>query len=109
MALESREYAFVLIRQLCHETTKCAQRRAFLSSRLNAELTVGKMNRLPPSLLYLVVYNPTLKVDKSIELDDEDAEEQAHVLFYTANDHAVSKDRVLRQVGLAKALGNFTS
>lgn len=67
------------------------------------------MNRLPPSLLYLVVYNPTLKVDKSIELDDEDAEEQAHVLFYTANDHAVSKDRVLRQVGLAKALGNFTS
>ena len=67
------------------------------------------MNRLPPSLLYLVVYNPTLIPAKQPEDDDEDAEEQAHVLFYTANDHAVSRDKVLRQVGLAKALANFTS
>ena len=67
------------------------------------------MNRLPPSLLYLVVYNPTLVPEKQPEDDDEDAEEQAHVLFYTANDHAVPRDKVLRQVGLAKALVNFTS
>ncbi|KAL5536785.1 hypothetical protein ACEPAF_608 [Sanghuangporus sanghuang] len=69
------------------------------------------MSRLPPSLLYLIIYNPTLQPPDSTrsDADDEDAQEQAHVLFYTANDHAVSKDRVLRQVGLAKALANFTT
>ncbi|KAI5120376.1 hypothetical protein M0805_006898 [Coniferiporia weirii] len=67
------------------------------------------MNRLPPSLLYFVIYNPTLAASLTSRRDDEDAEEQAHVLFYTANDHAVSRDRVLRQVGLAKALVNFAS
>ncbi|KAH8108336.1 hypothetical protein DFH11DRAFT_1118345 [Phellopilus nigrolimitatus] len=67
------------------------------------------MDRLPPSLLYLVIYNPALSAPETARPDDEDAEEQAHVLFYTANDHAVSKDRVLRQVGLAKALVNFTT
>lgn len=67
------------------------------------------MSRLPPSLLYLIIYNPTLKPSDVIQEDDEDAQEQAHILFYTANDHAVSKDRVLRQVGLAKALANFTT
>lgn len=65
--------------------------------------------KLPPSLLYLVIYNPTLQPPQSASADDEDAEEQAHVLFYTANNHAVSKDRVLRQVGLAKAMANFTT
>ena len=62
----------------------------------------------PPELLYFIIYNPTLKpVDEALE-GDEDAEEQSHVLFYTAKEHAVSKDRVLRQVGLAKALVNFS-
>lgn len=67
------------------------------------------MSTLPPALLYLVVYNPTLAAVGSNDGDDEDAEEQAHVLFYTAREHAVTKDRVLRQVGLAKALVNFTA
>ena len=67
------------------------------------------MSRVPPSLLYLTIYNPNLKASGIATGDDEDAEEQAHVLFYTANDHAVSRDKVLRQVGLAKALANFTS
>jgi hypothetical protein len=67
------------------------------------------MNSLPPSLLYFVIYNPTLKPSQPLGEDDEDAEEQAHVLFYTAKEHAVSRDRVLRQVGLAKAVVNFTS
>ena len=40
--------------------------------------------------------------------DDEDAEEQAQILFYTARERAVSRDRMLRQVGLAKALVNFS-
>lgn len=60
---------------------------------------------LPPSLLYFVIYNPEIRQTDS---DDEDADEQAQVLFYTAKDHAVSRDRVLRQVGLAKALVNFS-
>ncbi len=52
---------------------------------------------------------PTHKhVGSDADDDDEDAEEQAQVLFYTAKDHAVSKDRVLRQVGLSKALVNFS-
>lgn len=71
------------------------------------------MASLPATLLYFVIYNPSLKpthkhLDSSNDDDNEDAEEQAQVLFYTAKDHAVSKDRVLRQVGLAKALVNFS-
>ncbi|KAF9245253.1 hypothetical protein BU15DRAFT_85596 [Melanogaster broomeanus] len=64
------------------------------------------MSRIPPSLLYLTIYNPTLRADISVT-DDEDAEEQAQILFYTSRDRAVSRDRMLRQVGLAKALVNF--
>ncbi len=64
------------------------------------------MTRIPPSLLYLTIYNPTLR--PSEPCDDEDAEEQAHILFYTSKERAVSRDRMLRQVGLAKALVNFS-
>ena len=66
------------------------------------------MSRLPPGLLYLTIYNPTLRPDAGISSDDEDAEEQAHILFYTARERAVSRDKILRQVGLAKALINFS-
>ncbi|KAH9940920.1 uncharacterized protein BXZ73DRAFT_88593 [Epithele typhae] len=65
------------------------------------------MSRIPPSLVYLTIYNPTLK-PTLLDPENEDAEEQAHVLFYTAREHAVSRDRILRQVGLAKALVNFS-
>ncbi|CDO75837.1 hypothetical protein BN946_scf184951.g35 [Trametes cinnabarina] len=65
------------------------------------------MSRIPPSLLYLTIYNPTLK-PSTLQPDDEDAEEIAHILFHTAREHAVSRDRVLRQVGLAKAMVNFS-
>ena len=70
--------------------------------------TAKPMSRNPASLLYLTVYNPTLKPTGPVPDDDEDAEEQAQILFYTARDRAVSRDRMLRQVGLAKALVNFT-
>ena len=70
--------------------------------------TAKPMSRISASLLYLTVYNPTLKPTGPIPDDDEDAEEQAQILFYTARDRAVSRDRMLRQVGLAKALVNFT-
>lgn len=66
------------------------------------------MSRLPPGLLYLTIYNPTLQPLGEITGDREDAEEQAHILFYTARERAVSRDKILRQVGLAKALINFS-
>ena len=65
------------------------------------------MNRIPPNLLYLTIYNPTLQPTEIIDADNEDAEEQAHILFYTSKERAVSRDRMLRQIGLAKALVNF--
>ncbi|EPQ56355.1 hypothetical protein GLOTRDRAFT_138110 [Gloeophyllum trabeum ATCC 11539] len=66
------------------------------------------MSRIPPGLLYLTIYNPTLRPPPTLEPHDEDAQEQAHILFYTARERAVSRDRILRQVGLAKALVNFS-
>lgn len=68
------------------------------------------MSRIPPALAYLVIYNPTLQPDPEEltgDRDEDDVTEQAHVLFYTARERAVSRDRILRQVGLAKALANF--
>ncbi|KAK2463566.1 hypothetical protein APHAL10511_004317 [Amanita phalloides] len=65
------------------------------------------MARIPPTLSYLTIYNPTLQSTRAIDDDDEDAEAQAHILFYTSKEKAVSRDRILRQVGLAKALVNF--
>lgn len=70
--------------------------------------TYDDMNRIPPCLLYLAIYNPTLSpIRESGDEIDEDAEEQAHILFYTSKERAVSRDRMLRQIGLAKALVNF--
>ncbi|KAG5643791.1 hypothetical protein DXG03_009614 [Asterophora parasitica] len=66
------------------------------------------MSRIPPNLLYLTIYNPTLQPPGPVQDGDEDAEEQAHILFYTSKERAVSRDRMLRQVGLAKALVNFS-
>ena len=66
------------------------------------------MNRIPPNLVYLTIYNPSLRSAHSPNADDEDAEEQAHILFYTSKEKAVSRDRMLRQIGLAKALVNFS-
>lgn len=66
------------------------------------------MSRIPPCLLYLTIYNPTLSLAPDAYTGDEDAEEQAQILFYTARERAVSRDRMLRQVGLAKALVNFS-
>ncbi|KAJ7698968.1 hypothetical protein B0H17DRAFT_1257950 [Mycena rosella] len=66
------------------------------------------MSRIAPNLLYLTIYNPTLSPSGPVATDDEDAEEQAHILFYTSKERAVSRDRMLRQVGLAKALISFS-
>ncbi|KAK7056380.1 hypothetical protein VNI00_002934 [Paramarasmius palmivorus] len=66
------------------------------------------MARLPPNLSYLTIYNPTLTPTGPVPKDDEDAEEQAQILFYTSKERAVSRDTMLRQIGLAKALANFS-
>ncbi|KZV94571.1 hypothetical protein EXIGLDRAFT_834893 [Exidia glandulosa HHB12029] len=66
------------------------------------------MNRVAASLSYLVIYNATLTAPENTADDDEDAQENAQILFYTASERAVSRDRMLRQVGLARALVNFT-
>ena len=65
------------------------------------------MNIIPPGLLYLTIYNPTLRPTDRIS-EDEDAEEQGHILFYTSKERVVSRDRMLRQIGLAKALVSFS-
>ena len=79
-----------------------------LAPATHSALKPTLMSRIPPGLLYLTIYNPTLHPDSDVSPDDEDAEEQAHILFYTARERAVSRDRILRQVGLAKALINFS-
>ncbi|KAG1746656.1 uncharacterized protein EDB91DRAFT_1118237 [Suillus paluster] len=66
------------------------------------------MSRIHPALLYLTIYNPTLRPSEEVSKDDEDAEEQAQILFYTSQERAASRDKMLRQVGLAKALVNFS-
>jgi len=67
------------------------------------------MSRVHPALIYLTIYNPTLRPSGNVSQDDdEDAEEQAQILFYTSRERAASRDKMLRQVGLAKALVNFS-
>jgi hypothetical protein len=65
------------------------------------------MNKVSAQLSYLVIFNPTLAPLSPTE--DEDEIEQAHILFYTSRSRAVSRDTMLRQVGLAKALINFSA
>lgn len=68
------------------------------------------MNKTAANLLYLTIYNPTLSSlrPRTDEEDEDDVQEQAQILFYTSKERAVSRDRMLRQVGLAKALVNFS-
>jgi hypothetical protein len=65
------------------------------------------MCKVPAQLSYLVIFNPTLA--PPLPTEDEDEIEQAHILFYTSRSRAVSHDTMLRQVGLAKALINFSA
>jgi hypothetical protein len=65
--------------------------------------------RNPPSLDFLVIYNKNLtSPPETTPDDDDDAQEEAHILFYTCRQRAVTRDRTLRQVGLAKALVSFS-
>lgn len=66
------------------------------------------MSRTPPSLEYLVIYNKNLPAPPDVSKDDDDAQEEAHILFYTCRPGGVKRDKMLRQVGLAKALISFS-
>lgn len=59
-------------------------------------------------VIVAIIYNPALRPTDGVADDDEDAEALAHILFYASKEKAVSRDRMLRQVGLAKALVNFS-
>lgn len=65
--------------------------------------------KLPPSLAYFLIYNPTISPEPHAERDsDEDAREESHILFYTSQDQVTSRDTMLRQAGLAKAINSFS-
>jgi len=66
------------------------------------------MSKVPPSLEYFVVYNKTLQASNTLSKDDDDAQEEAHILFYTCRPGGVKRDKMLRQIGLAKALISFS-
>lgn len=77
----------------------------------------------PASLSHLIIFNPTLTTLRTLpnqKQDDQDEEERdkdleddlreaAQILFYTSRQaNGVSRDKMLRQVGLAKGLMGFT-
>jgi hypothetical protein len=75
----------------------------------------------PPSLSHLVIFNPNLitpkipqnanegeEEERDKDLED-DLKEAAQILFYTSREAGgVSRDKMLRQVGLVKGLMGFT-
>ncbi|WVW84203.1 hypothetical protein I302_106233 [Kwoniella bestiolae CBS 10118] len=71
----------------------------------------GPSKIIPASLSHFVIFNPTIKADipKSDNRDDDDdLREAAQILFYTSREAGgVSRDKMLRQVGLAKGLMGF--
>ncbi|WRT66643.1 uncharacterized protein IL334_003602 [Kwoniella shivajii] len=66
---------------------------------------------LPATLSHFVIFNPTLRPDipkSDNKDDDDDLREAGQILFYTSREAGgVSRDRMLRQVGLAKGLMGF--
>lgn len=74
----------------------------------------------PASLSYFTIFCPALKPPKSHRAQqDDDAEqdpdaleeerESAQILFYTSRARAAPKDRMLRQIGVAKGMIEFCS
>lgn len=75
----------------------------------------------PASLSYFTIFCPALKPPKKRSVADHDAEEAedidereiareaAQILFYTSRARAALKDRMLRQIGVAKGMIEFCS
>jgi hypothetical protein len=76
---------------------------------------------IPPSLSHFVIFNPTLKLAQPVNSPDatgdeverdrdeeDDLKEAAQIMFYTSREAGgVSRDKMLRQVGLVKGLMGF--
>lgn len=65
---------------------------------------------MAPTLDYLILYNPTLQLEGTSDLrgdEGEDAAEAGQIVFYSSNGQLSTRDRMLRQLGLAKGLDQF--
>ncbi|WWC69922.1 uncharacterized protein I206_103866 [Kwoniella pini CBS 10737] len=73
----------------------------------------GPSKIIPASLSHFVIFNPTIKPDiprTDNKDEDDDIKEAAQILFYTSREAGgVSRDKMLRQVGLAKGLMGFAN
>lgn len=70
----------------------------------------------PANLSHFAIFNPNLETPAPIRKegedrdkdDEDDQKEAAQILFYTSREAGgVSRDKMLRQVGLAKGLMGF--
>ncbi|KAN0063062.1 hypothetical protein ACQY0O_004225 [Thecaphora frezii] len=59
----------------------------------------------PATLCYFTIFAPALRPTRAGSEDA--AAEAAQILFYTSRERAVSQDRMLRQIGIAKGLVEF--
>ncbi|WWC94532.1 hypothetical protein V866_001378 [Kwoniella sp. B9012] len=77
----------------------------------NATASPGPSKTIPASLSHFVIFNPTIRPDiprSDNKDDDDDLREASQILFYTSREAGgVSRDKMLRQVGLAKGLMGF--
>lgn len=73
---------------------------------------------LMSSLSYFIIYNSDLPLEPPSAQPgapappedgerDEDAQEAAHIVFYSSTKNVTSRDKMLRHLGLAKGLENF--
>jgi hypothetical protein len=78
-----------------------------------SEKTQKPQGPSPTSLSHFVIFNPNLQADLEAGLhgdEKDDAREAAQIIYYTSNDGgSVTRDRMLRQVGLAKGLMGFAA
>ncbi|KAK6909763.1 hypothetical protein I203_103785 [Kwoniella mangroviensis CBS 8507] len=77
----------------------------------NTTASPGPSKIFPASLSHFVIFNPNIRPDipkSDNKDDDDDLREAAQILFYTSREAVgVSRDKMLRQVGLAKGLMGF--
>ncbi|KAN0062021.1 hypothetical protein ACQY0O_006016 [Thecaphora frezii] len=59
----------------------------------------------PATLSYFTIFAPALRPTRAGSEDA--AADAAQILFYTSRERAVSQDRMLRQIGIAKSLVEF--
>lgn len=80
---------------------------------VTSEKTLKPQGPSPTSLSHFVIFNPSLQADLEAGLhgdEKDDAREAAQIIYYTSNEvGSVTRDKMLRQVGLAKGLMGFAA